>query len=201
MPSGRGPGSGKARTGGRRFAGHRSPPADPASAEAARGKAIGLLSRRDYPRDALKERLTDAGFESATAETAVAGLEDERLVNDERYVEAVVAGRIARGQGPLRIVLELRRAGVSTTLIAAAVDARAPEWRSRAIELQRRRFGPGAPPDPRQRARQARFLLYRGFTPDHVLAALGARAGESFEGLAPADDDPAGGDARADEPG
>ena len=202
MQSGRGSGGGKARTGGRDIGKRRRPHADPANAEAARGKAIGLLSRRDYPRGALKERLTDAGFDTAAAEAAVAGLEGERLVNDERFVEAVLAGRIARGHGPLRIVRELRQAGVAPRLVAAAVDAGAPEWRDRAILLQQRRFGSGAPRDTRQRARQARFLLYRGFTPDHVRAALGVRAGESFEDLAPAaDDGPPDGGTRPDEPG
>ncbi len=201
MPHGREPGGGKPRTASRRVDSGRRPPADPAGADAARGTAIGLLSRRDYPRSALKDRLTDAGFETATAESAVAGLEDERLVNDARYVEAAVAGRIGRGQGPLRIILELRRAGVPPTLVAAAVDSQAPEWRDRAILLHRRRFGPGAPRDPRQRARQARFLLYRGFTSDHVRAALGARTDETFLELESAADDPSDGDTRPLEPG
>jgi regulatory protein len=202
MPSGRESGGGKPRTGRRGGrGGGRRPLADSASAEAARGTAIGLLSRRDYARSALKDRLTDAGFESATAESAVVGLEQERLVNDERYVEAAVAGRIARGQGPLRIALELRRAGVSPALVAAAIDSQAPEWRDRAILVQRRRFGPGAPRDPRQRARQARFLLYRGFTSDHVRAALGARADETFADLELAAEDPPAGDTCTEEPG
>jgi regulatory protein len=172
MPSGPGFG-GKGR--GRGFGRARKPPDDPGSAEAARGRAIGMLARRDYPRRALKERLADSGFAEAAAESAVATLEDERLVNDARFVEAAVASRIARGQGPVRIALELRRQGVGAALVAAAVDGRAPEWAERAVELRRRRFGTQPPHDPKERARQVRFLLQRGFSGDQVRRALGAR--------------------------
>jgi regulatory protein len=181
MPSGPGHGGGKGRMRGRGFGRGRKPPEDPASAEAARGRAIGLLSRRDYPRRALKERLADSGFAEEAAESAVTALEDERLVNDERYVEAAVAARTARGQGPIRIALELRRQGVAAALITAAVDPRSPEWAERARELRRRRFGAEPPRDHKERARQVRFLLQRGFSGDHIRRALDARVGDDSD--------------------
>ena len=181
MPSGPGHGGGKGRPRGRGFGRARKPPEDPTSPEAARGRAIGLLSRRDYPRRALKERLADSGFAEAAAESAVATLEDERLVNDERYVESAVAGRTARGQGPVRIAFELRRQGVAAALVAAAVDRRAPEWGERARDQRRRRFGVEPPRDPKERARQVRFLIQRGFTGDHIRQALGARGADDLD--------------------
>lgn len=161
------------------------PPEDPGSTRAARGTAIGLLSRRDYSRGALKGRLTEAGFETGAAEAAVSELEDERLVNDDRFVEAAVASRIARGHGPLRIALELRHLGIAAALIATAVDSRSTDWAARAATARQRRFGPDVPTGPAERARQARFLLYRGYTGEQVRAALGRIAGETFEELDP----------------
>jgi len=179
MPSGPGHGGGTGRR--RGFGRARKPPEDPASAEAARGRAIGMLSRRDYPRRALKERLADSGFAEEAAESAVTSLEDERLVSDERYVESAVAGRTARGQGPIRIALELRRQGVAAALVAAAVDPKSPEWAERARDLRQRRFGAEQPRDPRERARQVRFLLQRGFSGEHVRRALDARLGDDLD--------------------
>jgi regulatory protein len=179
MPSGHGGGTGRPR--GRGFGRGRKSPEDPASAEAARGRAIGLLSRRDYPRRALKERLADSGFAEEAAESAVAALEDERLVNDARYVEAAVAGRTARGQGPIRIALELRRRGVAAGLIAAAVDAPSPQWAERARDLRQRRFGADPPRDAKERARQIRFLLQRGFSGEHIRRALDGRAADDLD--------------------
>jgi regulatory protein len=140
-----------------------------------------MLARRDYPAKLLKSRLTESGYAPEAADAAVSTLEDERLVNDLRYVEAAVAGRTSRGQGPIRIALELRRQGVAAELVAAALDGRSPHWAERAAELRRRRFGAAAPADGRERSRQVRFLLQRGFSGEHVRHALGAGLEEDLE--------------------
>jgi regulatory protein len=168
----------------------KSAPADPASPDAARQKAVGLLARRDFGSKELKGRLAQAGYESVAAETAVTDLEDERLVNDERYVESAVATRVARGQGPVRIAMELKRLGLAKDLVDRTVDARSPEWAVRAAELRLRRFGAGPPGDPKERTRQVRFLLYRGFSSDQVRTALGRAAADlADDELAAPDDD------------
>ena len=170
--------------------GRRKPPAEPESPDAARQKAIGLLARRDFGARELKGRLSDAGYERAAAEVAVADLQEERLVDDVRYVESAVASRTARGQGPIRIALELKRVGIAPTLVDEAVDAKSPDWGDRAAELRKRRFGREVPKDPKERTRQIRFLLYRGFSMDHVRGALGRAALDDLDGL----DDLGGGD-------
>jgi SOS response regulatory protein OraA/RecX len=63
------------------------------------------------------------------------------------------------------------------------VDGRSADWNLRAQALRRRRFGPTVPTAGVERARQARFLLHRGFTGAQVRAALGRAAGDSFEDL------------------
>jgi regulatory protein len=150
------------------------PPEDPASGEAARDKAIRLLARRDYPSKLLRSRLGEAGYEAAAVDEAVTDLEDARYVNDERYVEAAVAGRAARGQGPIRIALELVRQGCPKELVEAAVQRDDPQWTEIAVALRLRRFGREAPESPKERARQVRFLLQRGFASTQVRAALAA---------------------------
>jgi regulatory protein len=156
------------------------PPEDPASGEAARGKAMRLLARRDYPSKLLRSRLGEAGFEAGAVEEAVTDLEDQRYVNDERYVESAVAGRAARGQGPIRIALELIRQGCPKELVEAYVVRDDPHWSDSAIALRQRRFGRGAPGQAKERARQVRFLLQRGFSSAHVRAALAA-AGDDVD--------------------
>jgi regulatory protein len=47
------------------------------------------------------------------------------------------------------------------------------DWAATARELRRRRFGVSPPGDYPERARQARFLQYRGFTAEQIRAALG----------------------------
>ena len=140
---------------------------------AARLAALRLLNRRDYCAAELTSRLVERGAGEADAATVVAQLGRERLVDDARYAEHFVAWHAGRGQGPLRIAQELSELGVESGLVAQAVAAGSPAWRERCAEVRRRRFGEEPPREWKERARQARFLQYRGFSADQVRAALG----------------------------
>jgi regulatory protein len=142
-------------------------------AAAARLVALRLLNRRDYCAAELTTRLVERGAGLQTASGVVADLGRERLVNDARYAEHYVAWHSSRGHGPLRIAHELREQGVAVALVEQAVQATSAVWRERCQKVRRRRFGDLPPEQWKERARQARFLQYRGFTADQVRAALG----------------------------
>lgn len=133
---------------------------------------MALLARRDFASGALCERLAAKGFARSAAEEVVAELQREGLLNDLRYAQNYVAYHAGRGQGPLRIGAELRRQGLPATLIEAALDE-GPEWTALARRVRAARFG-AVPSSWPERARQARFLQYRGFSSDHIRAATGA---------------------------
>ena len=140
---------------------------------AARLAALRLLNRRDYCAAELTARLVERGAAEADAAAVVMQLGCERLVDDARYAEHFVAWHAGRGQGPLRIAQELRALGVEPDLVAQAVEAGSTAWRERCTQVRRRRFGEKPPAEWKERARQARFLQYRGFSADQVRAALG----------------------------
>lgn len=135
---------------------------------------MSLLARRDYGSGELQSRLERKGFDPATAAAAVAALIEERALDDARYVENYVSRHAERGQGPLRIAAELAELGLPTQLIDAALAAGSPDWYLRAREARIHRFGPEVPLERAQKARQAAFLQYRGFSSDHIRSALGA---------------------------
>ncbi len=141
--------------------------------QAARLAALKLLNRRDYGARELAERLVARGFSLPAAEEAVDGLRKERLVDDGRFAEHFVAYHGNRGRGPVGIVHRLREAGVPAETIKAAVNATDPDWRRRAAEVRRRRFGAKLPATWAEKGRQARFLTQRGFSADQVRAAVG----------------------------
>lgn len=145
--------------------------ADP---EAARMKGIALLARRDYGSAELAERLLATPFTPVAVEAAIAALQASRYLDDGRYAEHFVAYHAGRGQGPRRVRLGLRGKGLPADLIAQAVDENSTTWATRAQDLRRRRFGVEAPSSLEERARQSRFLLYRGFTPAQVRHAFTA---------------------------
>jgi len=145
-------------------------PSDPA---AARQAAIALLARRDYASGELRARLERKGFKAEIVESTVADLAEERALDDARYAGNYVSYAATRGQGPLRIAAELKALELPADLIEAAL-AGGPDWRALAGDVRNRKFGPEPPADWPEKARQARFLQYRGFSSDHIRLALGA---------------------------
>lgn len=130
------------------------------------------LARREHSRAELIAKLTSQGYVPAVAGEAVEGLVGERLVDDQRYAESFVRAHVARGQGPRRIRQEIAAAGLDPALVEAALEHGA-DWAVLARETRRRKFGAEPPSDWAERGRQARFLQYRGFSPDHIRSALG----------------------------
>ena len=145
-------------------------PADPA---AARSAAVALLARRDQASGELRERLQRKGFDADVVEATLGELIDERALDDARYAGNYVSYSAARGQGPLRIAADLKALELPSDMIDAALSG-GPDWKALAVEVRNRKFGPEAPADWPEKARQARFLQYRGFSSDHIRLALGA---------------------------
>jgi regulatory protein len=92
-----------------------------------------------------------------------------KYLSDARFVESRVNAR-SRKQGTLRIKLELSRHGLALEPEQAAA-LRETEF-MRAQALWQRKFGEVAA-EPKQRAKQARFLAARGFAADVVRRVVG----------------------------
>jgi regulatory protein len=138
-----------------------------------RTAAYALLAGRDFSRQELTERLLRRGYGAPVVDAAVQNLVAEGLLREERYVELFVTQRAGRGHGPVRIRMDLRERGVDAELIEQALDATEVDWVRTAREARRRKFGVSPPGDYHERAKQARFLQYRGFSSDQIRAALG----------------------------
>jgi regulatory protein len=142
---------------------------DPARVRTA---ALRLLARREHSERELSTKLTTRGYAPEVVTAVTAALADKRLVSDARFVQEFVASRVRRGSGPLKIREELRGRGVAADLVEEAIAGQRNLWVEQAETARRKRFGTGAPKDFRERARQARFLQQRGFSMEHIRAAL-----------------------------
>jgi regulatory protein len=140
---------------------------------AARTAAIALLARRDLASTELRQKLRARSFDDPTTDGVIADLTREGILDDARFAQNYVLYHAGRGQGPLRIAAELRRLGLAAAVVDAALAA-GPDWHGLARKVQQARFGHQPPQDWPQKARQARFLQYRGFSSDHIRAATGA---------------------------
>ncbi len=148
-------------------------PEHEAELETVRTAAVALLARRDFASNELREKLESHGYDPDVTAGVVAELSGRHVLDDGRYAENYVAYHSKRGQGPVRIAADLRALGVPAELIEGALAA-GPDWRALAQEVRRRKFGPEPPQKWSEKARQARFLQYRGFSADHIRSAVSA---------------------------
>ncbi len=132
---------------------------------------MNLLARREHSRQELSAKLGRRNIEPRTLESVIDRLSAEGLQSDGRFAERYSHSRMQRGQGPVRIRMELGQRGVSAALIETAIAALAVNWRDLAGDVRRRKFGSGAPGSYKDKARQSRFLQHRGFSHEQIRAA------------------------------
>jgi regulatory protein len=134
-----------------------------------RVRALQLLARRDHSRAELKAKLADQAESEAEIDAVLDALQAERLLSDHRYASQRVAARAAR-VGDLRLRQELRRSGVAEDDIDASLPEAGDEA-ARCRAVWEKKFG-RFPADAAERARQMRFLQYRGFSGEAIRQAL-----------------------------
>lgn len=132
--------------------------------DALRGRALALLTRREHSRVELERKLVDQGGAAALVAQVLDELVERRLQSDERFAEVFVRSRAQKGYGPRTIAVDLRGRGLDAGQVSAALAASGHDWSRRAGEVRQGRFGRELPMEPRERARQMRFLQYRGFS-------------------------------------
>lgn len=135
-----------------------------------KARALRYLAAREHSRAELERKLAPHVEDPAELARVLDELTAKGFISAERVVESVIYRRAAR-LGTARVVAELRAKGLPADLVAAAAE------RLRASELERAqavwaaKFGHAAT-DPRERARQMRFLASRGFAGDVVRRVL-----------------------------
>jgi regulatory protein len=138
-----------------------------------RGRALGYLARREYSRAELAGRLRPHVLPDEDLESLLDDFESRGWLSETRLVQAVLDATPRRGAA--RVLHDLRRRGVAADLIEAARAPLQAGELDAARGLWKKRFG-RPPLDAADRARQIRFLRYRGFatgTIDRVLREAG----------------------------
>ncbi len=140
--------------------------------------AVRLLARREHGTQELKRKLAAKGHDPDAIERVVAKLGAKRLVSDDRFVAVFVHHHAKRGQGPVRIRAELRQQGIPDDSIDRAFLNAGLEWDQLAAQARRRKFTGSPPKTLAERAKQSRFLQYRGFTADQIRTAVAGKDGD-----------------------
>ena len=138
-------------------------------------------ARQGGPADAEGAAAVDLPGE---VDAALDWLEAHRYLSQERFVESRVHARAARF-GNLRIHQELKQHAVA--LSADAFQALKASEFDRARDVWSRKF-PAAAAGPAERARQARFLAGRGFSPEVIRRVLRSGPSPHLDDALPLDD-------------
>lgn len=144
-------------------------------------RALGLLARREHSARELKAKLAARGHDAAESAAAVERLRERDWQSDDRFAASLARQRVAQGYGPRRVAAELKSHGLADAAIRAVLADLAPDWAAIASTLLRRRGGPGGGDVRERRAREAAFLLRRGFDPATVRAVTRAEVDDPGE--------------------
>lgn len=133
------------------------------------GLALSLLARREHSRTELKRKLARRGFEESSIEAVLDQLVAQGWLSDARYVEIQLRKRAQAGYGPMRIREELLQQGIPKSEVEQALKNAACDWFELLQQVWQAKFSGQLPATDSERARQMRFLTYRGFAVSEVL--------------------------------
>jgi regulatory protein len=124
------------------------------------------LSRRDYSRAELQQRLELHGLPGAQARELVEELAQTIWQCDDRYAEMRLRSRARAGYGPRYIAAELQGHGIDAVQFEQACVETDVDWLVAGREALRRCRSS----DPHK---QRQHLHRKGFEPEHIRALLG----------------------------
>lgn len=137
-----------------------------------RDSALNFLAIREHSQLELRQKLLRKDFPLELINEVLNQLHAENLQSDARFTESFIRSRINKGQGYLRIRYELQQLGISAALLNEYLDENDAQWQQLAQQVRKKKFGTALPRDPKQKAKQIRFLQYRGFSATQIQRAL-----------------------------
>ncbi|HZJ95273.1 MAG TPA: regulatory protein RecX [Thiopseudomonas sp.] len=136
-----------------------------------RRAAMNLLARREHGHVELTRKLRQRGADPEMIEIELQRLIDDGLLSEQRFLESYIRSRANSGRGPRRISEELAQRGVERNMIEQALNAAEIDWNENMCDLWQRRFA-GEIVDLKDKARQTRFLIQRGYAADDIRRLL-----------------------------
>lgn len=131
-------------------------------------KALDLLARREHSQKELKQKLMKRDFSAELIDDVLSEIAEQGWQSDLRFAEDYLSARKRDLYGPERIRMELSERGVSDDIIDSLLNVHDDEWFELARQLKLKKFGEAIPEEYAEKAKQMRFLQYRGFTLDQI---------------------------------
>lgn len=135
-----------------------------------RSYAFAVLTRKEYSKADLIKKLALYAEHQDEVIQLVDELARENYQSDQRVAEMIVRSQMRKGKGPNRIKLALNAKKIDKALVQD--DMKEVDWYEEAYQLKVKKYGTEVSKDPRIKAKQIRFLQYRGFEMDAIMKAI-----------------------------
>ena len=135
-----------------------------------RSYAFAVLTRKEYSKAELIEKLALYAENRDEVIELVEELATQSYQSDQRVAETVLSSQKRKGKGPARIKLALKNKKIDSSLIADEIQE--IDWLTEAYQLKVKKYGVEVTKDPKLKAKQIRFLQYRGFDLDTIFKAI-----------------------------
>lgn len=152
--------------------------------------AFYYLSRRELSQAQLRKKLLDKGCQASAVEALLVEFANKGYQSDERCALMIIRESIRRHRGKQHIINALHQAKLQIAecdLMAMMADRQvwadeladekdnhqnSTNWLKLAVIARTKKYGDTPPTTPKEKARQLRFLQYRGFELAVCLEAL-----------------------------
>ncbi|MDM1247540.1 regulatory protein RecX [Acinetobacter sp. R933-2] len=141
-----------------------------------RSYAFATLTRKEYSKADLIEKLCLYAANRDEVIELVDELAQENYQSDQRVAEMTVRSQVRQGKGPNRIKMALRHKQLDKDLVTE--DLTEIDWYEQAYQLKVKKYGTEVAQDAKIKAKQIRFLQYRGFEMDAIMKAIRRKASE-----------------------
>lgn len=135
-----------------------------------RSYAFALLTRRDYSQAELIAKLNQYAINPDEVAKLVEELAVNNYQSDQRVAEQTLASQIRKGKGLQRIKQALKAKQLDEELITE--ELKEVDWLEQAYQLKVKKFGIEVSKDQKIKAKQIRFLQYRGFDMSVIMKAI-----------------------------
>lgn len=135
-----------------------------------RSYAFAVLTRKEYAKAELIEKLALYADDRDEVLKLVDELSRENYQSDQRVADMMLSSQKRKGKGPNQIKMKLKNKKVDTALIAE--ELKETDWAQQAYELKVKKYGVDVVKEPKLKAKQIRFLMYRGFEMDAIIKAI-----------------------------
>lgn len=139
-----------------------------------KARALRLLALREHSLQEIERKLAPYAQDTSQLTEVLQFLQTKGFINEERVLESVVHRRAAK-LGASRVRQELQAKGLNAEAVSLAVQELRSTELERARALWDKKFGE-VTREPKERAKQIRFLVSRGFDAGVVSKVVGGLA-------------------------